>query len=133
MMRLAAAILVAVLVAFSLAVLPARPITWLAGAAVVLGGTGVVVRSVPVVVAGASVALIAYALALVIARAPVDFVTASAFGATLVFLVALVNFAARVHGATVGPAVLATQIRHWLTIVAMGVVAAIGLAAAATV
>jgi hypothetical protein len=131
MMRLAAAILVAILVAFSLGVLPARPVTWLAGAALVVGVTGVVVLSVPVVAAGASLALIAYALALVIARPPVDVVAANAFGATLVLLLALVHFAARVRGAAIGRAVLATQIRQWLTIVAAGVVAAIGLAAAA--
>jgi hypothetical protein len=131
MMRLAAAILMAVLVAFSLAVLPARPVTWLAGAALVVGGTGVLVLSAPVVTAGTSLALIAYALALVIARPPVDPVAASAFGGILVLLLALVHFAARVRGAAIGPAVITTQIRHWLVIAAAGVVAAIGLAAAA--
>jgi hypothetical protein len=131
MMRLAAAILIAVLVAFSLTVLPARPVTWLAGAALVVGGTGVVVLSVPVVAAGASLALIAYALALVIARPPVDPVAASALGGILVLLLALVHFAARARGAAIGPAVIATQIRHWLAIVAAGVVAAMGLTAAA--
>lgn len=131
MMRLAAAILVAVLAASSLAVLPARPVTWLAVAAVVVGGAGVVALSVPVVAAGASLALIAYALALVIVRPPVDFVAASAFGATLVLLLALVHFAARVRGAALGPSVIATQIRHWIAIVTAGVVAAIGFTAAA--
>jgi hypothetical protein len=132
MMRLAAVILVAVLVAFSLAVLPARPVTWVAIAALAVGGTGVVALSVPVVAAGASLALIAYALALVIARPPVDPVAASAFGGMLVLLLALVHFAARVRGAAIGPSVIATQIRHWLAIVAAGVAAAIGLTAAAT-
>jgi hypothetical protein len=131
MMRLAAAILVAVLAAFSLSVLPGRPVTWLAGAALAVGGTGVVVLSVPVVAAGASLALIAYALALVIARPPVDVVAGSAFGATLVLLLGLVHFAARVRGAAVGRAVLATQIRQWLAIVAVGVLAAVGLTGAA--
>jgi hypothetical protein len=131
MMRLAAAVLVAVLVAFSLAVLPTRPVTWIAVPALVVGGVGVIVLSVPVVAAGASLALIAYALALVIARPPVDSIAASAFGATLVLLLALVHFAARVRGAAIGPAVIATQIRHWLAIVAVGVLAAIGLTAAA--
>jgi hypothetical protein len=131
MMRLVAAVLVGVLVAFPLVILPARPITWLAILALVVAGLGVVVLSVPVVATGASLALIAYALALVIVRPPVDPFTASAFGATLVLLLALVHFAARVRGAALGPAVIATQLRHWLAIVAAGLVAAIGLTAAA--
>ena len=96
-----------------------------------VGGTGVLALSVPMVTAGASLALIAYALALVIARPPVDLVAAIAFGAALVLLLALVHFAARVRGAALGPEVIATQVRHWLMIVAVGVVAAIGLTAAA--
>jgi hypothetical protein len=51
------------------------------------------------------------------------------FGATLVLLLALVHFAARVHGAALGRAVVAGQIRHWLAVVAAGMVTAAGLTA----
>jgi hypothetical protein len=46
---------------------------------------------------------------------------------------ALVHFTARVHGATIGPAVIGVQVRQWLGIIALGVVAALGLTAAAAV
>jgi hypothetical protein len=133
MMPLAALVLEALLVAIPLAVLPAAPVTWLAILAFCVGGAGVIVRSRPIVTAGASLALIAYAVALVTAEAVVDPVAAVAFGSTLVLLLALVHLSARVHGAAIGAAVIAVQIRHWLVIVALGVVAAIGLTAAAVV
>jgi hypothetical protein len=131
MMPLAAVVLVAVLVAIPLAVLPAAPVTWLATLAFGIGGAGVIVRSAPIVTAGASLALIAYALALVMTGAVVDPLAAIAFGSTLVLLLALVHFAGRVHGAAVGGAVIAVQVRQWLVIVALGVAAAAGLTAAA--
>jgi predicted Co/Zn/Cd cation transporter (cation efflux family) len=127
MLRLAAGVLLAILVAVPLAVLPAAPVTWLAVPALGVGGAGVMVLSVPMVTAGASLALIAYAAALVIAGPAVDPVVAIALGAALVLLLALVHFAGRVHGAALGPAVIAAQVRHWLMIVALGVAAAVGL------
>lgn len=132
MMSLVALVLMAVLVAIPLAVLPAAPVTWLAIVAFGIGGVGVIVRSRPIVTAGAALALIAYAVALVTARVVAHPVPAVAFGSTLVLLLALVHLSARVHGAALGPAVIAVQIRHWLGVVALGVVAAIGLTAAAT-
>jgi predicted Co/Zn/Cd cation transporter (cation efflux family) len=133
MLRLAAGVLVAVLVAIPLAVLPAAPVTWLAMAALGVGGAGVLVLSVPMVTTGASLALIAYASALVIAGPAVDPVAAIAVGATLVLLLALVHFAGRVQGAALGPAVIAAQVRHWLVIVALGAAAAVGLTAGGVV
>jgi hypothetical protein len=133
MTRLAAAALLAVLVAFPVAVLPAAPVTWLAIVALAAGGAGVVALMVTLVTIGAALALIAYAVALVLARPAADPVAAAGFGATLVLLLALVHFAARVHGALVGPAVVAAQIRRWLLIVAAGVVAALALTAGGAV
>lgn len=129
MMRLAAAILMAVLIAFPLSVLSGPPVTWLAVPALVVGGAGVVALSVPLVTAGASLALIAYTVALVIARAAVDPVAAIAFGATLVLLLALVHFAGHLRGAAVAVSVIASQIGHWLVVVAVGVVVAVVLTA----
>ncbi len=131
MMRLAAAVLVGILAALPLTVRPFPPVTWLAVAVLVVGGAAVAALSVPLVTAGASLALIAYALAVVIAQPPVDPVTAIVLGATVVLLMGLVHFAGRSQGAAVGPRVVASQVRHWLVVVAIGVVAAIVLAAAA--
>jgi hypothetical protein len=127
MMRLAALALLAVAVAFPVSVMPAAPVTWLAILAVAVGGLGVSVLVVSLVTAAGALTLIAYALALALARPAGDPVAATGFGATLVLLLALVHFAARVHGAALGPAVVAVQIRQWLAVVAAGVVAAAGL------
>ena len=132
MLRAAGLGLVAVLVAFPLAVLPSPPVSWLAGAAFAVAGAGVVARLVPLVTAGGSLALIAYALALVIARPEADPVAATAFGATLVLLLALVHFAGRAHGAAIGAGVLAAQLRQWLVVVTAGVVATVVLTAGAS-
>ncbi len=129
MMRLAAAALVAVLVAFPVAARPAAPITWLAVVALAVGGVGVSVLSVTLVTIGGALALITYALALVLAQPAIDAVAATVFGATLVLLLALVHFAAHVRGAILGRAVVAGQIRRWLAVVAAGVVTAAGLTA----
>lgn len=124
MLRAAALLLMAVLVAFPMAVLPSPPVTWLVVVALVVGSAGVVALSVPLVTAGASVVLIAYALALAIARPAVHGLAATACGVTFVLLLALVHFAGRVQGATIGAAVIASQLRQWLAIGAVGVVAA---------
>jgi hypothetical protein len=129
MMRLAAAALVAVLVAFPVAARPVAPITWLAVVALAVGGVGVSVLSVTLVTIGGALALITYALALVLTQPAVDPVAATGFGATLVLLLALVHFAARVRGAALGHAVVAGQIRHWLAVVAAGAATAAGFTA----
>ncbi len=132
MLRLAAAALLAIVVAFPLTALPAGPVAWLAGLALVLGGAGIVALSVTLVTIGGSLALVAYALTLVIARPAVDPVAAAALGAALVLLLACVHLAAHVDGAAVDRAVVARQVRGWLAVVALGVGAAGALTAGAT-
>ena len=127
MMRLAAVVLVAVVAGIPLAILPAPPVTWVAVVALVTGLVGMLAWSVPLVTAGASLSLIAYAIALALARPAADPITAVVFGGTLVLLLALVNFAGRLDDAVLGPGVLAGQIRHWLAIVALGAAIAAGL------
>jgi hypothetical protein len=124
MLRLAAILVLIVLVALPLAAWPAAPVTWLAGAALVVSSAGVVVLAVPLVTAGAVLALLAYTVALVTARPAAEPATAMVFGAALVLLLALVHLGGRVRGAVVAPAVIARQARDWLTIVALGLVAA---------
>ena len=128
MMRLAAVVLVAVVAGIPLEILAAPPVTWLAGAALVIGSVGALALSMPLVTAGASLALIAYTLALTAARPVADPIASVVFGGTLVLLLALVHFAGRIDGALVGPGVIAGQLRRWLGIVALGAVAAGGLA-----
>jgi hypothetical protein len=132
MMRLAAAVPLAVLVTFPLAILPSPPVTWLVATALLVAGPGVLALSVPLVAAGASLVLIGYALALVIARPAADPLGALAVGATLVLLLALVHFAGTVQGAALEAGVVATQVRQWLGVVAAGVVAAAVLTSGAT-
>ena len=132
MIRLAAMVLLAVLAALPLAVRPSTPpVTWLATAALVVGGVGVIAWSVPLVTAAASLVVIAYALALVIAGPAADSLTAIALGATLVLLLALVHLGGRIRGAFLGPSVIAAQARRWLAVVGGGVVVAVVLTAAA--
>jgi len=132
MMRLAAVVLLAVLAALPLAVRPSSPpVTWLATAALVVGGVGVIAWSVPLVTAAGSLVLIAYALALVLAGPAADPLAALALGSILVLLLALVHFAGRARGAALGPSVIASQVRQWLAVVGLGTVAAVVLTAAA--
>ena len=88
--------------------------------------------SVPLVTLGGSLVLIAYTLALVIVRPAVDPALATALGATLVLLLALVNIAAHLGRAVIAPSVIAAQVRQWVVIVAVGSVVAAVLAVAAT-
>ena len=132
-MRLAAAVLVAALAGFPLAVLSGPPVSWLVVLALVVASAGVLSLSVTLVTVAGALALIAYAVALLIVRPPVDPVAAIGFGATLVILLALVHFARRADGAVLGPAVVATQVRQWLGTVVAGVVGAAALTAGAAV
>ena len=127
MSRLAIAALVAIVAWFPLAIVPAAPVTWLAVAAVATGGVGALVLSMSLVTASASLSLVAYAVALTVARPIADPVVSVVLGGTLVLLLALTHFAQRSEGALLGPGVVAAQIRHWLAIVGLGVAAAAGL------
>jgi len=132
MMRLAAGVLMLALVGIPLSVLPAAPVTWLALAALVIGGVGVLALSVTLATAAAALALIAYAVALGVARPAVDPATAVVFGALVVLALALVHLAGRMDGALVGPGVVAGQLRQWMMVLALGlIVAAVFTAAAA--
>jgi len=124
MMRLVAAALLLAAAAFPFAVYPAAPVTWLVLAALLAGGAGVALLSGPLVTAGGALALIAHAVALLIARAAIDPVGATTLGVTLTLLLLLVHFAGRVDGAVLGPGVLISQVRDWLVVAGVGVVAA---------
>jgi hypothetical protein len=132
MMRLAAMVLLAILTACPLGVQPSTPpVTWLATAALAVGGVGVIAWSVPLVTAAGSLVVIAYALALVVAGPAAEPLAAIMLGAALVLELALVHFGARVRGAVVGASVIAVQARQWLAVVGLGIVAAVALTATA--
>jgi len=131
MMRLVAAALTLILLAFPLAVYPAAPVTWLVLAALLTAAGGVALLSVALVSAGGALALIAHAVALLIARPAVDLAGAIGLGVALTLLPLVVHFAARTDGAALGPGVLVSQIRDWLVVAGAGVAAAGALTAAA--
>jgi hypothetical protein len=127
MIRVAASGLVVVLVGIPLVILPSTIVAWIAGASLVAGLVGAIVGSVALVTASVVIALIEYALALVVAQAPVDVATAIGFGVTLFLLLEIAHFAGRVHGAAVGPTVFAGELRAWVMIAAAGAIASGGL------
>ena len=124
MLRLAAILALVVLVALPLGVWPAAPVTWLAGAALVVGSAGAIALAVALTTVAAVLALLAYTVALLTARPAAEPASAMVFGAALVLLLALVHLGAAVRGAVLEPVVIARQARAWLTIVALGLVAA---------
>ena len=132
MTRLAAAGLFLVVLAFPVAVYPAPPVTWIASVAALAGAAGVVLLAVPALTVGGALALVAYAVALLIARPPADPPGAIVFGAALTLLPLVVHFAARTAGAAVGAGVVAGQLREWALVVATGVVVAAALAVVGT-
>lgn len=132
LMRLVALLVVAALAGLPLAVLPSPVFAWLAVPGVAVGTAGVIVLSVPLVTVSASLAMIEYTLAVVVAGAPVDVVTATGFGAALFVLLEVVHLAGRMHGAAVGRTVIATQARHWLLIIVIAGTAAIALSVGAS-
>ena len=127
MLLVASCGLVGVLVALPLVVEPSLFVAWLAVPALLLGLAAAVLRSVALATACAVVALIEYALALMIARAPVDVVTGVGVGVVLFLLLQLVHFGSRAHGAVISRAALVSQLRAWLGVAVIGALAAIAL------
>jgi hypothetical protein len=95
--------------------------------------TGVRWTSIPFVAAGATLALIDYTVALRLAARPPDVLTATAVGVTLVLVLEIVDFERRTGGAGIDPAVIRSQIRHWIGLVLGGAAACLGLTAGAMV
>jgi hypothetical protein len=129
MTRLAATALLLVTVAFPLAVYPAAPVTWLVLGGLLAGGAGVALLAPPVVTVGGTLVLIAYAVGLLITRPATDPAGAIALGVTLTLLLSVVHFAARVHGAAFGAAVVIAHLRQWVLAAGLGVIAAAALVA----
>jgi hypothetical protein len=131
MLRLVGFVVLAIVVAIPLGVLPAAPVTWLVMAALGIGSAGVIARSITLATIAGATALIAYAVALLLARPTGTMLDGLALGAALVLLLAVVQFAERSAGADLGPGVMAAQLRQWLGTGLLGVVAALLLVAGA--
>ena len=115
-------------------VAPARGVLVTGLAALALCALGLVVRSASLVTACGVLALGQYALALWIAAAPPRLAGAVLFGIGLVLLVETADFSRRVRGATLGPGLVASQVRYWVGFAGLAGAAAlvaVGLATAA--
>jgi hypothetical protein len=124
MLRLVAAALALSVAAIPLTVYPAAPVTWLVLASLLTVAAGVTLLAVPLVAAGGVLALIAHAVALLIAPPALDVAGAIALGVALTLLLSIVDVAARLDGAALGPSLLVWQAREWAVVTAAGGLAA---------
>ena len=128
-------VLTVAVLGYPLLVAPARGVLAIGLAALVLCALGLVVRSGALVTAGGVLALGQYALALWLAAAPPRLAGAVLFGVGLVLLVETADFSRRVRGATLGPGLVASQVRYWVGFAGLAGAAALvaaGLATAAS-
>lgn len=124
--------LAVVVFGYPLLVAPARGVLVIGLAALALCALGLVVRSGALVTAGGMLALGQYALALWLAAGPPRLAGAVLFGVGLVLLVETADFSRRVRGATLGPGLVASQVRYWVGFAAIAGAAALVTAALAT-
>ena len=134
-MWLPSVILAVAVLGYPVLIAPARSILAIALAALALCALGLVVRSTSLVTAGGVLALGQYALALRLTGGPPRLAGAVLFGVGLVLLVETADFSRRVRGATLGPGLVASQVRYWAGFAGLAGAAALvaaGLAIAAS-
>jgi len=134
-MRHLTAMLACALVAYPLLIAPVTSVLVIAAMALALCALGFLLGT-PLVVAGAILALVEYALALWLSGAPPRLVGAALFGVGVTLLLETADFGWRAQRATLGPGVVASQIRHWATfgvIAGTSALVATGVASAASV
>ena len=128
-------VLAVLVLGYPLLVTPARAVLVVGLVALALCVLGLVVRAAVLVTAGGVLALGQYALALWLAAGPPRLAGAVLFGVGLVLLVETADFSRRVRGATLGPGLVASQVRYWVGFAAIAGAAALvaaGLATAAS-
>ena len=125
-------VLAAAVLGYPLLITPARSVLVIGIAALALCALGLVVRSGALVTAGSVLALGQYALALWLAAGPPRLAGAVLFGVSLVLLVETADFCGRVRGATLGPGLVASQVRYWVGSAGLAAAAALGAAGLAT-
>ena len=131
-------VLAVAVLGYPLLITPARAILVIGLAALTLCALGLVVRSTALVTAGGVLALGQYALALWLAAGPPRLAGAGLFGVGLVLLVETADFSRRVRDATLGPGLVASQVRYWVGFAGLAaatalVAAGLGTAASAAV
>jgi len=116
--RRLAAVLSVVLVGYPLEIVSSPPVLALGTAALTLCVLGILVAT-PVLVAGMVLALGEYAVALWLAGGPPRLAGAALLGVVLVLLLETADFGRRAHRATLGPGLLAAQLRAWAVLAAL--------------
>lgn len=118
-------VLAVAVVGYPLLVAPSRSVLVIGLAALALCALGLVVRAAVLVTAGSVLALGQYALALWLAAASPRLAGAALFGVGLALLVETADFSRRVRGATLGPRLVASQVRYWVGFAALAGAAAL--------
>src|SRR5262249_26893194 len=108
--RRAAAVLSVILVGAPIAIAQSTAVAGLGAAALVLCGFGILIAP-PALVGGIVLALGEYTLALALAGGPPRLVGAALLGVVLLLLLETADFGRRAHRATIGPGLVAAQMR----------------------
>jgi hypothetical protein len=130
--RRAAAVLSVVLAGAPILIAPSTAVVGLGAAALMLCWLGIRIAS-PVLVGGMVLALGEYTLALTLAGGPPRLAGAVLLGVVLVLLLETADFGRRAHGATIGPGLLAAQMRAWAVVAALTGIGALAASAGASV
>jgi len=130
--RRAAAILSVVLVGAPIAITPSTAVAGLGAAALVSCGLGILIAP-PLLVGGIVLALGEYTLALSLAGGPPRLAGAVLVGVVLVLLLETADFGRRAHRATIGPRLMAAQMRAWAAAAALTGIGALAASAGASV
>jgi hypothetical protein len=127
MIRIAAAVAIAVLVGIPIATAADVVVIPIALLAAATCGTGLVRHSLGLVTAGAWLAVFSYAAALVLAGSEPQIAAAVVFGVALLLLMQLGEFARQLDGAALDPPLLRAQALYWLTVAALAAAAVAAL------
>ena len=121
-----------VLVGVPIAIAPSTAVAGLGAAALILCWLGILLAA-PVLVGGMVLALGEYTLALALAGGPPRLAGAALLGVVLLLLLETADFGRRAHRATLGPGLLAAQLRAWAAAAALTGTGALAASAGASV
>jgi hypothetical protein len=127
-MRPLAGLLVLALVGLPLLVAPSALVAAVGAAAAALGAVAVARLSLRLATAGATLAVLEYALALWLAAASPEILTAVAIAVALAVLLDVIEFAARSRDAAMDPRLIRRQVRYWVGSTTLGAAVAVALA-----
>jgi hypothetical protein len=129
----APALVLAMVVGYPLLIAPTKAVLVMGLLAAGLCAFAIVVRSTAVVVGCGVLALGQYTLALWLSAGPPRLAGAVLFGVGLVLLVETADFSRRVRHATLGPGLVASQVRYWAGFGALAAVVSLVVVGLATV